>query len=236
MHVDPRFLKYNFSRYFDNVSRAGDLVLFTLTVIKLRIRDNAHPLLRSWNSSSDARIGSTTCCSYYMCISLHRYISLFFVIMLLLARLSFVANSPLNGSLLHYRVSTASRSRATFPTSSKNRCSSMWLEFIIVPIHDSRTRRPSLVRQEIVRCHSPIRQCARNVAPIATLQLMSRDPRHRGLSVSNGEVQTLVLQAAQCTRRIHASLQPREILHQSSDLADSSCSTRSWFSMSFHSL
>jgi len=55
--------------------------------------------------------------------------------------------------------------------------------------------------------------------PIATLQLMSRDPRHRGLSVSNGEVQTLVLQAAQCTRRIHASLQPREILHQSSDLA-----------------
>jgi len=37
-----------------------------------------------------------TCRSYYSRISVHRYISLFFIIMFLLARLFFVANSPLN--------------------------------------------------------------------------------------------------------------------------------------------
>ena len=58
--------------------------------------------------------------------TVYQYISLFFVIMLLLARLSFVANSLLNAVLLHY-LSTASRtrSRTTLLASSKNRRGSM---------------------------------------------------------------------------------------------------------------
>jgi len=65
-----------------DILRAGD---FLTLIVKLRIRDNAHPLSCSWNSSSDARIGSMMCCSYHSHISVHRYILLFFVIMLLLA-------------------------------------------------------------------------------------------------------------------------------------------------------
>ena len=73
-----------------DILRAGD---FLTLIVKLRIRDN--PLSYSWNSSSDARISSTTCRSYHSRISVYRYIS-FFVIMLFLACLSSVANSPLN--------------------------------------------------------------------------------------------------------------------------------------------
>jgi len=92
--------------------------LFTL-IVKFNIHDNAHC---SWNSSSDARIGSITSCSYH---TVYRYISLFFVTMLLLTRLSFVANSPLNAvfTFILPSLSTASRtrSRAIFSASSKNR-------------------------------------------------------------------------------------------------------------------
>ena len=122
-NTDYCFLKYNFSRYFDVIARRG-FSLFTL-IVKFNIRDNAHPLSRSWNSLSDARIGSMTCCSYYSRKSVYRYISLFFIFMLLLARLSFVANSPLNVvftfTLPCLSKASRTRSRATFPTSSKNR-------------------------------------------------------------------------------------------------------------------
>ena len=48
----------------------------------------------------------------------------------------------------------------------------------------------------------------------------SRDPRHRGLSVSNGEVRTLgTTKFFELLDALVASLQPRETLHQSSDLA-----------------
>jgi len=108
--------------------------LFTL-IVKFNIRDNAHPLSRSWNSSSDARIGSMTCCSYHTHKSVYQYISLFFV--LLLARLSFVANSLERGVYFYTTVSfySVSHSRVTFPSSSKNRCGSMWLEFITAPVN-----------------------------------------------------------------------------------------------------
>jgi len=46
----------------DCISRA--LCLFTFT-IKFSIRDNVYPLLRSWNSSREIKIGSTTCNSYH---------------------------------------------------------------------------------------------------------------------------------------------------------------------------
>ena len=149
--------------------------LFTL-IVKFNICDNTHPLSHSWNSSNDARIGSM-CCSYHSHKSVYRYISLFFVIMFLLACLSFVANSLLNAVLLHY-LSTASRtrSRTTLLASSKNRRGSMWLEFITAPVNIRLSNAcRSLARQEIVRCysrthHSRTRhQYARNVAPIATL-------------------------------------------------------------------
>ena len=44
----------------------------------------------------------------------------------------------------------------------------------------------------------------------------SRDPRHHGLSVSNGEARTLGM--TKFFELLVASLQPRETLHQSSDL------------------
>ena len=48
----------------------------------------------------------------------------------------------------------------------------------------------------------------------------SRGPRHRGLSVSNGEVRTLgTTKFFELLDALVASLQPRKTLHQSSDLA-----------------
>jgi len=73
---------------------------------------------------------ATTCRSYHLRISVHRYILLFFVIMLLLAHLSFVANSPLNAVFTFTLpcLSTVFRTRSsiTLPASSKNRSGSMW--------------------------------------------------------------------------------------------------------------
>ena len=69
----------------------------------------------------------------------YRCISLFFIIMLLIARLSFVANSPLNAVFIFILscLSTVSRTRSstTSPASFKNRHGSMWLEFITAPVN-----------------------------------------------------------------------------------------------------
>jgi len=152
--------------------------LFTLII---NIRDNAHPLSHSWNSSSDTRIGSMTCCSYHMRKSVYRYISLFFVTMLLLARLSFVANSPLNEVFTFTLpcLFTASRTRSTFSASFKNCRGSMWLEFITAFVNIRFSRRRSLARQEIVHCYSRTRHemCRSNCdfAPVSCAILATTD-------------------------------------------------------------
>jgi len=76
--------------------------------------------------------------------------------MFLLAHLFFVANSPLNMMFIFTLscFSTASRSIATFPASSKNRRGSIRV-YHHTSIYDSRTRRRSLAKQEI--CHSHTR-------------------------------------------------------------------------------
>jgi len=87
-------------------------------------------------------------------------------------------------------------------------------------------RRRFLARQEIVRSTRVL--ATRVLATIVhetSLQLRlctreSRDPRHRGLSVSNGEARTLgTTKFFELLDAFVASLQPRETLHQSSDLA-----------------
>jgi len=165
------------------------------------------------------------CCSYHTPKSVYRYISLFFVTMLLLARLSFVANSPLNAvftfTLLCLSTASRTRSRATFPASSKNRRDSMWLEFITAPVnilsnaasisHQTRDR-SLLLAYSPPMCMKHRSNC--DFAPA------SRDPRHRGLSVFNGEARTLdTTKFFELFDALVASLQSRKTLHQSSDLA-----------------
>jgi len=115
--------------------------------------------------------------------------------LLLLARLSFVTNSPLNMVFTFTLpcLSTASRtcSRATFPASSKNRHDSTRLEFITTPVNIL-SNMASISRQ--TRDRSLPLAYATNVHD-TSLQLRlctceSCDPRHRGLSVSNGEART----------------------------------------------
>jgi len=197
---------------------------FSLFTLIINIRDNAYPLSRSWNSSSDTRIGSMTYCSYHMRKSVYQYISLFFVTMFLLARLSFVANSPLNEVFTFTLpcLSTASRTRskATFSASSKNRRGSMWLEFITAFVNIRFSRRRSLASQEIVHCYSRIRhEMCRSIAILHPWVARSSPPQivcvqRRGADAWHEKV----LRVAQCTYRIHL-LQPCETLHQSSDLA-----------------
>ena len=173
--------------------------LFTL-IVKFNIRNNAHS--RSWNSSSDARIGWMTCCSYHSRKSVYRYISLFFVTMLLLARLSFVANSPLNAvftfTLPYLSIASRTCSRTTLLASSKklqldvNRVYHRTCQYTIL----ERGVDFSLDKRSFVATHVlATRVLATNVHE-TSLQLRlctreSRDPRHRELSVSNGEVRTL---------------------------------------------
>jgi len=78
-----------------DIPRAGDLGFFFTLTVKLRIT----PRSRSWNSSSDVKIGSTTCRSYHTRISVYRYISPFFT--LILRRELAIEHWC---SLLHYRV------------------------------------------------------------------------------------------------------------------------------------
>jgi len=82
-------------------------------------------------------------------------------------------------------------------------------------------RRRFLARQEIVRSTRVLA----TIVHETSLQLRlctreSRDSRHRGLSVSNGEARTLgTTKFFELLDAFVASLQPRETLHQSSDLA-----------------
>jgi len=102
----------------------------------------------------------------------------------------------------------------------------MWLEFITALVNIRFSNAASISRQTRDCCylrtrHSRTRhQCSRKTS----LQLRlctreSRNPRHRGLSVSNGEMRTLgTIKFFELLDAL-ASLQPRETLHQSSDLA-----------------
>ncbi|KYN18139.1 hypothetical protein ALC57_09555, partial [Trachymyrmex cornetzi] len=75
------------------------------------------------------------------------------------------------------------------------------------------TRVPSTTRVATTNVHEPslqLRFCTRE----------SRDPRYHGLSMSNGEARTLgTIKFFEPLDALVASLQPREALHQSSDLA-----------------
>jgi len=117
--------------------------------------------------------------------------------------------------------SSRTRSRATFPASSKNRRDSMWLEFITAPVnilsnaalisHQTRDR-SLLLAYSPPMCMKHRSNC--DFAPA------SRDPRHRGLSVFNGEARTLdTTKFFELFDALVASLQSRKTLHQSSDLA-----------------
>ena len=158
--------------------------------------------------------------------------------MLLLARLSFVANSPLNVFTFTLPcLSTVSRTRsgATFPVSSKNR-RSMWLEFITALVNMT-LKRVDLSPDK--SCHSRTRHSSTrtNVQTSFHLRRVARfSPRilcvqRRGADAWHDKV----LRAARCTHRI---VSPRETFHQSSDLAAllQQFAFHSWFSMSFHSL
>jgi len=95
----------------------------------------------------------------------------------------------------------------------------MWLEFITAPVNirfsnaaliSHQTRDRSLLLTYSSPMCTKRRLCTRE----------SRDPRHRGLSVSNGEVRTLgTTKFFELPDALIASLQLRETLHQSSDLA-----------------
>ena len=85
-----------------------------------------------------------------------------------------------------------------------------------------RTRYRSLARQEIFHCHSCTRHSLTRHQCETSLQLQlcireSRDPRYRGLSVSNGEAR--LLGTIKFFELLDASLQLREIFDQNSDLA-----------------
>jgi len=89
-------------------------------------------------------------------------------------------------------LSAASRSRTTLLVSSKNCCDSMWLEFITSPVNIRLSNAASISRQ---RSFVATRVLATNVHE-TSFQLQfctreSRDPRHHGLSVSNGKARTL---------------------------------------------
>jgi len=152
--------------------------------------------------------------------SVYRYISLFFVTILLLARLSFVANSLLNAVFTFIlpclSIASRTRSRATFSASSKNRRGSMWLEFITAPVNIRLSNATSISHQTRDRCYSHTRhQCAWNVAPIATASrsiLATTDclcPTARRGRLARQS-------SSSCSMH---SLQPRETPHQSSNLA-----------------
>ena len=219
--------------------------LFTL-IVKFNIRDNAHPLSRSWNSSSGARIDSMTCCSYsHSCISVHLVVLCNYA---LVSSLSFIVNSPLNAMFTFTLpcFSTASRthSRTTLPASSKNRRGSKWLMFIISPVN-TQLSNASLVRQEIFRCYSRTRhQCVQNIAPTATLHpQVARSSPPRIVSVQWRDADAWHNKNDSSNRSMHSSHRCSHAKHFTKVAIWPHCSsnsrfTRSWFSttMSFHNL
>ena len=170
---------------------------------------------------------SFLCCSYHSRNSVYRYISMFFVIMLLLARLSF-ANSPLNAVFTFTLpcLSTASHTR-----------SSTFFRVFQKPsrlnvIHFNHNTRQYMVFKRDV-----------DLSRIQTRDLLSRlaypsptcTKRRSNCVFASASRAILATTDCMCptARRGHfgtikffkpldalvASLQPREIFHQSSDLA-----------------
>ena len=133
--------------------------------------------------------------------------------------MSFVANSPLNAVFTFTLpcLSIVSRTRSSIISLASSKKS---LRLNVIRIYHScrYTAFKRGVAREIFRrnLYSRTRhQRARNVAPIALLH--PRDPRHRRLSVSNGETRTLG--TTKFFEPLVASLQPHKTLHQSRDLA-----------------
>ena len=79
---------------------AQRIVLVRLFIVKFSIHDNVHPLSHFWNSSSDARIGSTTRDK-----SVHRITSKFRVTILLFVCLSSATNAIENSVYFYVVIS-----------------------------------------------------------------------------------------------------------------------------------
>ena len=185
-----------------------------------------------------------TCRSYHLRISVHRYISLFFIIMLLLARLSFVVNSLLDAVFPFTLPSFYSVSHslehyiASLPKTVAARCN------LTV---DHRTSQNMILERGVSRQTRDLSlplayslfatryQCYANRRS-SDFASANRAILYHGLSVSNCEAWTLgTTTFFKLLDVLIASLQPRETL-QSSDLAALQQFAFARFSMSFQSL
>jgi len=144
--------------------------------------------------------------------------------MFLLIHLSFVANSSLNAmftfTLQHFSTAFLTHSSSTLPASSKKTAAVVWYSPRFWPHRserNSRTQCRSLVKQEsfiatrvFAYCHQRVRKVACDFAPaiLVTADCLSLTTR-RGRTAKFFELLDALI----------ASLQPRETLHQSSDLA-----------------
>jgi len=130
--IIARFVAISRGTLIWHLARMG-FNLFTL-IVKFNIRDNAHPLSRSWNSSSNARVGSMTCCSYHAQIGVSDYLAVlcnYALISTFILRCEFTVEFTAVFTFTpRLSIASLTRSRITLPVSSKNRCGSMWLEFI----------------------------------------------------------------------------------------------------------
>jgi len=132
------------------------------------------------------------------------------------------------------RLSTASRSRTILPASSKN-CHGFIREFITAPQYTTLERnvdlspdKRSFVATRVLATRVLITNVHETSLQLGLCTRELRDPRHRGLFVSNSEAQMLgTIKFFELLDALVASLQLRETFHQRATCPHCSSNLRS---------